>query len=60
MVDGAEGIRTPDPHAASVMLSQLSYCPKSFIETAWIPQDNTRFSNRQIIATRPAAVKRQA
>lgn len=25
--DGAEGIRTPDPHAASVMLSQLSYCP---------------------------------
>lgn len=25
--DGAEGTRTPDPHAASVMLSQLSYCP---------------------------------
>ena len=24
---GAEGIRTPDPYAASVMLSQLSYCP---------------------------------
>ena len=25
--NGAEGTRTPDPHAASVMLSQLSYCP---------------------------------
>jgi hypothetical protein len=25
--NGAEGIRTPDPHAASVMLSQLSYSP---------------------------------
>src|SRR5581483_8990999 len=24
---GAEGARTPDPYTASVMLSQLSYCP---------------------------------
>ena len=24
---GAEGIRTPDPHVANVVLSQLSYCP---------------------------------
>ncbi len=25
--NGAEGIRTLDPHVANVVLSQLSYCP---------------------------------
>ena len=29
-VGGAEGIRTPDIHAASVALSQLSYSPTAF------------------------------
>jgi hypothetical protein len=28
-ISGADGIRTHDPHVANVMLSQLSYCPKS-------------------------------
>lgn len=28
LIGGAEGIRTPDPHVANVVLSQLSYCPE--------------------------------
>ncbi len=31
--NGAEGIRTLDPHVANVVLSQLSYCPSQLRDT---------------------------
>ncbi len=31
-INGARGIRTPDPYVANVVLSQLSYCPMKIIK----------------------------
>src|SRR5437868_15495720 len=59
-MSGAEGIRTPDPYAASVMLSQLSYCPVTIRGYANIPQGEIRTSDRSIIATHIPPVKGSA
>lgn len=54
--DGADGIRTHDPHIANVVLYQLSYCPDS----CEAPLGGARVTNSKRAQLSPSSAKVQA
>jgi hypothetical protein len=57
---GAEGIRTPDPHNAIVVLYQLSYDPSRNVHSLEPPRRLSKLFTRPLLSTSPALRLKQS